>query len=268
VVYALYRQMNLSDFPLFSSDMVKNYLYVGITLLIAVLADNLLRALIKVPKHFDNRRARRFTIITKNIVTVVVYAISAYIILTILGVDLTPLLASASIIGIILGIGARSTIEDFITGLFLLSHDAVALGDYVKIGEAEGYVERIDSRTITIRAQDGSLHIIPNSQIKGLANFSRNKAHILIDLPLKSNQDINKTMKAAEHALELLQKDETFGDAVLPGSLVNGIESFQNPEIMTLRVTIVSPPMKRLDVGRKFRYLVKREFEKSKIAFA
>lgn len=260
--------MNLSDFSLFSSDMVKNYLYVGITLLVAVLTDNLLRALIKVPKNFDNRRSRRITIITKNIITVMVYAISAYVILTILGINLTPLLASASIIGIVLGIGARSTIEDFVTGLFLLSHDSIAMGDYVKIGEVEGFIERIDSRTLTVRALDGSFHLIPNSQIKGLANFSRNKAHILIDLPLKANQDINKTIKAAEKALDDLKNDEEFGDAILIGSRVNGIESFQNPEIMTIRVTIITSPIKRWDVGRKYRYLVKREFEKAKIAFA
>lgn len=260
--------MNLSDFALFSSDMVKNYLYVGITLLVAVLVDNLLRALIKVPKNFDNRRSRRITIITKNIITVMVYAISAYVILTILGINLTPLLASASIIGIIIGIGARSTIEDFVTGLFLLSHDSIAMGDYVKIGEAEGFIERIDSRTLTVRALDGSLHLIPNSQIKGLANFSRKKAHILIDLPLKANQDINKTLKAAEKALDDLREDEVYGEAILTGSVVNGIESFQNPEIMTLRITIITSPIKRWEVGRKYRYLVKREFEKAKIVFA
>lgn len=248
--------------------MIKNYLYVGITLLVAVLADNLFRALIKVPKNFDNRRSRRITIITKNIITVMVYAISAYVILTILGINLTPLLASASIIGIVLGIGARSTIEDFVTGLFLLSHDSIAMGDYIKIGDAEGFIDRIDSRTLTIRAQDGSLYLIPNSQIKGLANFSRNKAHMLIDLPLKANQDINKTIKAAEKALDDLKSDEEFGDAILIGSRVNGIESFQNPEIMTIRVTIVTSPIKRWDVGRKYRYLVKREFEKVKITFA
>jgi moderate conductance mechanosensitive channel len=260
--------MNLADLPLFSPEMVTKYIYVGLTLLVAVLVDNLLRAMIKVPKNFDNRRARRVAIITRNIITVVIFIIGAYIILNILGIDLTPLLASASIIGIILGIGARPTIEDFVTGLFLLSHDSIAVGDYVKIGEAEGFVDRIDSRTITIRAIDGSLHLIPNSQIKGLANYSRNKANLLIDLPLKSNQDIAKTIKAAEKALDDLQKDEVFGDAVLSGSTVNGIESFQNPEIMTLRVTIVTPPIKRWDVGRKYRYFVKKEFEKHKIVFA
>ncbi len=260
--------MNLSDFPLFSSDMVKNYLYVGLTLLIAVVLDNLLRSFIKVPKNFDNRRARRIAAITKNMITVIVYVISAYVILTLLGINLAPLLASASIIGIILGIGARSIIEDFVTGFFLLSHDSIAIGDYVKIGETEGFVERIDSRTMTVKALDGALHLIPNSQIKGLANFSRNKSNVLIDLPIKVNQDVTKIVKAADAALEQLKKDDTYGAALYAGSKVDGIEDFRNPEMMILRVTLITYPVQRWDIGRRYRLLVKKEFEKHKILFA
>lgn len=260
--------MNLSDFSLFSSAMVKTYLYVGVTFLVAVLIDNLLRACIKVPKHFDNRRSRRVVAITRNTITVAVYAIAAYVALTLLGVNLTPLLASASIIGIVLGIGARSIIEDFVTGLFFLSLDSLAIGDYVKIGEAEGYVEVIGSRTMEIRAGDGSLHIIPNSQIKGLANYSKNKATITIDLPVKANEDIKKVLSALENALKQLKEDEKLGAAVLAPSAVNGIVNFQNPEIMTLQVMLTTYPSKRWELARHYRLIAKKEFEKGKILFA
>ncbi len=259
--------MNLNDIPP-SAEAFKPYLYAGLTLLIAVLLDFFLRSLIKVPKHFDNRRSRTAAAVLRNVVTIIVYVVAAYTILTLLGINLTPLLASASVIGIVLGIGARSIIEDFVNGIFLLSLDSIAIGDYVKIGEAEGYIERIGSRTLTIKAQDGSLHLIPNSQVKGLANFSRNKSNILIDLPLKSNQDISKVSKAAENALEQLKKDERLKDALFPGSIVNGIEDFKHPEIMIFRITLITYPIRRWEVGRQYRYLVKKEFEKNKIALA
>ena len=260
--------MKLDDFAIFSPAMIKTYLYVGLTLLIAVIADNLLRSLIKVPKHFDNRRARRIAAITRNLITIVVYIVAVYIALTLLGVNLAPLLASASIIGIILGIGARSTIEDFVTGIFFLSLDSIAIGDYVKIGDAVGYVERIGARIVEIRADDGSLHIIPNSQIRGFANYSRNKANIIIDLPIKSTMDITKTIKAADNAIELMKKDDVYKDALFAGTKVNGIENFINPEIMILRVTLVTYPVRRMEAGRKYRLLVKKEFEKSKLHLA
>src|SRR6266498_2177983 len=170
--------MNLSDFSFFSPEMVKTYLYVGVTLLIAVLVDNILRSLIKVPKHFDNRRARNAAAITKNIITIIIYIIAGYIVFSLLGINLTPLLASASILGLVLGIGARSTIEDFVNGLFLLSLDSIAIGDYVKIGDTEGNIEIISLRTLTIRDQQGAIHIIPNSLVKELVNFSSNKTNL------------------------------------------------------------------------------------------
>lgn len=253
---------------IFSAVLIKTYLYAGITLLIAVLADSLLRSLIKVPKHFDTRRARRIATVTKTIITITVYIIAVYIILTIFGINLTPLLASASIIGIIIGIGARSIIEDFVTGLFFLSLDSIAIGDYVQIGTTEGTVEQMGARTLRIRAENGAVHIIPNSQIKELVNFSRHKTNILIDIPVKSDQAIEKVIKAAENALTQLKADPEYSDTLFPTSQVNGIENFIHPDIMTLRITLKTYPIRRFEIGRKFRFLIKKEFEKHKITFA
>src|SRR5471030_3190559 len=127
--------------------MLKTFLYAGITLLIAVLVDYILRSLIRVPKHFTNKRTKTVAAVTKNLITSLVYLFALYVILTLFGINLTPLLASASVIGIIIGIGARSIIEDFANGIFLLSLDSIAIGDYIKIGDTEGIIELIGART-------------------------------------------------------------------------------------------------------------------------
>ena len=251
-----------------SGALIKTFLYAGITLLVAVLVDFVLRSLIKVPKHFNNKRTQTIVAVTRNIITIVVYTFAFYVILTLFGINLTPLLASASIIGIVVGIGARSIIEDFVNGIFLLSLDSIAIGDFIKIDTTEGVIEHIGARTLTIRAEDGAIHIIPNSQIRELANFSRHKFNILIDLPVKANQNIDKIAKAAENALQQLQKDADYAESLFSGSQVNGIEDFKNPEIMYFRVTIRTYPARRFEVGRRYRYLVKKEFEKQKLLFA
>lgn len=252
----------------FSAALIKTYLYAGITLLIAVLVDYILRSLIRVPKHFNNKRTNTAVAVIRNIITILVYIFAGYIILTIFGINLTPLLASASIIGIVIGIGARSIIEDFVNGLFLLSLDSIAIGDYVQIGDTEGTIEHIGARTLTIRALNGSIHVVPNSQIKELANFSRHKFNSFIDLSVKANQDIDKIIKAAENALKQLQNDSEYADALFPGSGVNGIEEFKNPEIMIFRITLTTYPARRWDIARRYRFLVKKEFEKQKLLFA
>jgi small-conductance mechanosensitive channel len=252
----------------FSTALIKMFIYSGITLLLAVLFDYVFRSLIRIPKHFNNKRTRTVAAVTRNIITSVVYIFAGYVILTIFGINLTPLLASASVIGIIIGIGARSIIEDFANGIFLLSLDSIAIGDYIKINETEGIIELIGARTLTIRTLDGAVHIVPNSIIKELVNYSRHKYNIFINLPVKANQDIDKIIKAAENALKVLQADSDFADSLFPGSGVNGIESFANPEIMTVQVAITTYPARRWEVARRYRYLIKKEFEKHKIAFA
>jgi small-conductance mechanosensitive channel len=256
------------NIDLFSAAMVKMYFYAGITLFIAVLLDYIFRALIRFPQRFRNKRTNTAAAVIRNVITITIYICAGYTILTILGINLTPLLASASIIGIIIGIGARSIIEDFVNGLFLLSLDSIAIGDYIKIDETEGMIEHIGARTIKIRAQNGAVHIIPNSQIKELVNFSKHKFNLFIDLPVKANQDITKVIHAAENALKELQRDETVKDALFPGTGVNGIEDFKNTEIMSFRITLVTYPIRRWEIGRKYRFLIKKEFEKEKLIFA
>src|SRR5437016_3993333 len=122
----------------FSPALVKSLFTVSMTILIAILADNFFRMFIKLPKHFENRRAQTFVTIIRNIVTVIVYGIALHIIFIELGINITPLLASAGILGITVGIGARPLVEDLITGLFLLSQDSIAVGDYIRIDDIEG----------------------------------------------------------------------------------------------------------------------------------
>jgi len=156
----------------FSPELAKTLFSISLTVLVAIIIDNILRAFIKVPKHFDNRRSQTYATILRNIVAIVVYIIALYVIMTQLNVNITPLLASAGIIGVAIGLGARTLIEDLISGLFLLSQDSIAIGDDIKIDDAEGTIEKINFRTLTIRSGTGALYIIPNGQIKKVINFS------------------------------------------------------------------------------------------------
>jgi small-conductance mechanosensitive channel len=248
--------------------------YVSLTILIAIVIDLLLKSLIRVPKHFDNRRARTFTAFVRNIITTIVYIFATYSIFTTLNINLTPLLAYASIVGVIIGISSRSIIEDFVNGIFLLSLDSIAIGDYIKIDDdprdgfiAEGIVEKIGIRTVSIRSYlDGSLYVIPNGKVKKFINYTRPRSCALIDLIVKADNNIDKTLAAANKALEILRADEELGKYILTDSKVVGIEGFQTFDFMTIRVNLFTPPTRRLDVGRKYRYLAKKEFEKNKIA--
>ncbi len=248
-------------------------LLIAITLLAAMIADLLLKSFIKVPKHFDNRRTRSYVAFFRNTITIVVYAIAIYTIFTLLKIDLTPLLASAAVIGVVISISSRSIIEDVLSGLFLLGLDSIAIGDYVKIDDdpkdmfiVEGVVEKIGIRTTSVRSYlDGALYVIPNGKIKKFVNLSRPKSSIQIDLVVKADQKIDDVLKIANDSLRLLEEDEELGRYLLPDSKINGIESFQTFGHIGIRVSIFTYPSRRLEIARKYRYIVKKGFEKHKI---
>jgi len=260
--------MNFNGFDApITQAAAKTYFYVSLTILIAALADHLLKSFVKVPKRVESKRAKTYVSILRSIITIIVYTIALNIVLSLLQINITPILASAGVISVIIGISARSAFEDFISGIFLLSEHSIAIDDYVKLDDVEGYIEAIGFRTLTIRGENGAMYIVPNGLVKKVVNFSRHKAHIIIDLPLKPDQSIELVLKSVQDALSELQKDKDVGESLFPGSLVNGVEDFKPAGPMLVRATIITYPARRFEVARKFRYLVKKEFEKQKILF-
>lgn len=251
-----------------SPEMTRTLFSVSLTLLIAIIVDKILRSFVKVPKNFDSRRAHTYATILRRIISIIVYGVALHLIFSELGINLTPLLASAGIIGVVVGIGARTLIEDLINGFFLLTQDSIAIGDYVKLDIAEGYVEKIGFRTLTIRADSGALYTIPNGQVKMVINYSHHRSYMSVDFPVKADQDVDLTIKAMQEALKELQKDKEISDSVFSGSTVNGLEGFKTEGRMILTATIITLPAKRWAVAIKYRYLVKKNFEKYKIALS
>ena len=90
-----------------------------------------------------------------------------------IGINVGPLLAGASIVGVALGFGSQKLVQDFITGIFLLVEDAVDVGDSVTVAGLSGTVEHISIRTIRLRAGDGSVHLIPFSSVTSVNNTNR-----------------------------------------------------------------------------------------------
>ncbi|MDO4780988.1 MAG: mechanosensitive ion channel family protein [Candidatus Saccharibacteria bacterium] len=85
-------------------------------------------------------------------------------------IDLSPLFASAGIIGVALGFGAQSLVKDFLSGIFIIAENQYRVGDIVDIMGAAGKVERVGTRSTVIRDSDGNVHYIPNGTIQHVIN--------------------------------------------------------------------------------------------------
>ena len=127
--------------------------------------------------------------------------------LSILGVNATAVLAGVGIIGLILGFGAQSLIEDIITGAFIIFENQYSVGDVIVLDDFRGTVRNIGVRTTVIEDLGGNLKVVNNSDIRNFQNRSRNISAALIVVAVSYRTDLRKLEKILAEKLPKL-KDE------------------------------------------------------------
>ena len=101
------------------------------------------------------------------------FGIGGLLILSELGVNIAPILASVGVLGLALSFGAQTLVRDVIAGLFLVMEDQARVGDDVKIGDVRGHIKTLKLRSLVLEDEDGAMHFIPYGEIKSVANYSR-----------------------------------------------------------------------------------------------
>ena len=123
----------------------------------------------------ERRRQRAHTMasVLTSMVSVVVFSLVAVMVLSELGYDIGPLIASAGIVGVALGFGAQSLVKDFLSGIFLFFEDQYGVGDEVVVGDTTGVVEALSLRVTRIRAEDETIWYVRNGEILKVGNRSQ-----------------------------------------------------------------------------------------------
>ncbi|KAB0679020.1 mechanosensitive ion channel family protein [Aureimonas leprariae] len=133
-----------------------------------------------------------------------------------LGIEITPLLAGAGIVGLAFGFGAQSLVKDVISGLFFLAEDVFRIGEYIESGSStKGTVERITLRTVALRHHNGPLHFVPYGSLSTVRNMSRDWVVEKFDLPLPIETDSEKVRKLLKRVGEEMLEDEEVGPKII-----------------------------------------------------
>jgi small conductance mechanosensitive channel len=156
-----------------------------------------------IPVADPDRRARLQTLhrATRNTVRAVILAIAILIGLGTIGVDIGPALTAAGIIGLAISLGAQTLIKDVIGGLIILLEDEYRVSDSVRIGTVSGEVERITLRRTDVRDAEGRLLIVPNGDVRVVANETRDWARAMVELNFSFDTDVNQAVAALDEAL-------------------------------------------------------------------
>ncbi len=151
-------------------------LEVAIALLAVILLKGFFYRIVKKLVHqggTGRRRAATLAGVLNAIGDIVLYFIVILVVLRFFGVDITPILAGAGIVGLAVGFGAQSLVKDFIAGLLILFENQYNIGDMVQIGNAVGEVTRMTVRSTVLRDDEGKVYFIPNGSITTVINLSR-----------------------------------------------------------------------------------------------
>ena len=164
--------------------------------LIWILSDTAIHhALTRSRKGLANARAQTMMPLIRNVLFATIAIIALIVALANMGMNVTPLLAGAGVIGLAIGFGAQSLVADLITGLFIIIEDSLAIDDYVDVGGHLGTVEGLTIRTVRLRDIDGIVHTIPFSEIKSIKNYSREFGYAIFRVAIPYNMEIDDAIK-------------------------------------------------------------------------
>lgn len=210
------------------------------------------------------QRARTAAKLVRNAGRAVLTVVGVLMVLNQLDFNISPLLASAGVVGLAISFGSQSLVRDYVTGFFLQLEHQFALGDVVRIGTAEGTVENITLRLVYVRDSNGGLHMIPNGQINQVVNLTRSWGRVFQDVQI-AWRDSDRATDALTRAATALASDTAFKDALLDPPRVTGIEKLSGASV-TLRTAARVDPYRRDDVARELRRRIKEELDHAGVA--
>ncbi|OCR27128.1 mechanosensitive ion channel protein [Pseudomonas syringae] len=231
--------------------------------LVWILSDTAVHhALTRSRKGLANARAQTMMPLIRNVLFVAIFIIALIVALANMGMNVTPLLAGAGVIGLAIGFGAQSLVADLITGLFIIIEDSLAIDDYVDVGGHLGTVEGLTIRTVRLRDIDGIVHTIPFSEIKSIQNYSREFGYAIFRIAIPSSMNIDDALKMIRDVGQKMRTDPLQRRNIWSPLEIQGVESFESGNAI-LRARFKTAPIKQWEVSRAFNLSLKRHLDEA-----
>lgn len=213
------------------------------------------------------QRTRTIASVLSNIITWTLVVIAALLILGKLQVNVTPLVASAGVLGAALGFGAQSLVKDFLTGLFMVFEDQLGVGDIVDLGTVSGVVESVGLRVTSVRSSDGTLWYVRNGEILKVGNMSQGWGRAILELPVTADDDFDAIEEVMQTTARQLRRDPKWARKIIGEPELWGIDAMQGNTLI-IRLAMKTKPSQQFDVARELRAQVLRQLSRFHVSLA
>ncbi len=192
----------------------------------------------------------------------VIIIVASVMIIGALGLNIGPLIASAGIAGIAIGLGAQSLIRDMVNGFFILMENQYAVGDSVTIGAFTGSVEEVSLRRTVLRSVRGEMIVIPNGTITAVQNASKGWSRAVIDVDTAPTANDQQVIALLREVVAELQADPVLGKAIVEEPQVLGVTA-TSASAVTFRLLIKTPPLQQWNMEREARMRVRLRLQEA-----
>ena len=196
----------------------------------------------------------------RTIAIVGLWAVVVIITLEQTGLNITPILAGAGIIGLAVGFGAQNLVRDLISGFFMVLEDQVRVGDVAIVNGTGGLVEAISFRTIVLRDLSGVVHIFPNGTINTLSNMTKVWSGYVMDVGVAYKEDTDHVVEVMRRVGDELRQDPDLGPKILEPIEVFGVDDFADSAVV-IKARLKTHPIQQWGVGREYRRRLKKAFD-------
>jgi small-conductance mechanosensitive channel len=216
-------------------------------------------------KGYLRQRSQTLGRVVTQAIGIFIILIAFFMILSELGVDITPLLASAGVAGIVIGFAAQNAVRDFINGFTIMMEDHYNVGDVIKAADITGEVEELGLRRTVLRDLKGILHVIPNGEIKVASNYTRSLSRAFFEVDVAYKEDLDRVMAIVKKTWEELAADPEWEGRILSKTpWLLRVEEFGDSGI-TIRAVGDTRPMEQWNVMGELRRRIKKVFDEEGI---
>jgi moderate conductance mechanosensitive channel len=209
------------------------------------------------------KRGRTISQLLRSVGRVVIVSIAVLLTFNVF-INIAPILAGAGILGLAVSFGAQSLVRDIISGFFILLENQFAVGDVIEAAGKSGVVEKMTMRVVVLRDLEGTMHVIPNGEMKVVSNKTRGWARAVVDISVPYTEDVDRALAVVRDEAAQFSTDRTWGLQLDGPVEVLGVESMTDNAVV-IRTLLKTQPGSQWNVAREFRRRLINRFAKESI---
>lgn len=210
------------------------------------------------------QRSEAIGSVLRSVASFLILGTAALTVLSVLRINLAPLLASAGVAGVAIGFGARNLVTDFLSGVFMILEDQYGVGDVIDAGVASGTVIEVGLRVTKLRGDNGEIWYVRNGEVKRIGNLSQGWATAVVDVQVGTGEDLERARTVIAATADAMAKESPWDEKLWEPVKVLGLESV-TPDSVVIQAQARTMPGEATAVARELRWRIKQAFDEAGI---